>query len=53
MTSREPNDGLYTELKDDPAFASVIAIGDCRAPGIIAQAVYAGHEAGRLLGARR
>jgi dimethylamine/trimethylamine dehydrogenase len=51
VTSREPNDGLYTELKDDPAFASVIAIGDCRAPGIIAQAVYAGHEAGRLLGA--
>ncbi|MFO0993812.1 MAG: FAD-dependent oxidoreductase [Hyphomicrobiales bacterium] len=51
VTSREPNDALYHALKDDPAFASVSAIGDCRAPGIIAQAVYAGHEAGRLLGA--
>jgi dimethylamine/trimethylamine dehydrogenase len=51
VTSREPNDGLYQALKDDPAFASVTAIGDCRAPGIIAQAVYAGHEAGRLLDA--
>jgi len=49
VTSREPNDALYQELTDDPAFASVTAIGDCRAPGIIAQAVYAGHEAGRLL----
>ncbi|MBL8893061.1 MAG: FAD-dependent oxidoreductase, partial [Rhizobiales bacterium] len=51
VTSREPNDALYHALKDDPVFASVGAIGDCRAPGIIAQAVYAGHEAGRLLGA--
>ncbi len=51
VTSREPNDGLYQAIKDDPAFASVTAIGDCRAPGIIAQAVYAGHEAGRLIGA--
>jgi len=49
VTSREPHDGLYRELADDPAFASVTAIGDCKAPGIIAQAVYAGHEAGRLL----
>lgn len=49
VTSREPNDALYHQLKDDPGFASVTAIGDCRAPGIIAQAVYAGHEAGRLL----
>ena len=51
VTSREPSDALYQALKDDPGFASVSAIGDCRAPGIIAQAVYAGHEAGRLLGA--
>ena len=52
VTSREPNDGLYHALKEDETFASVSAIGDCRAPGIIAQAVYAGHEAGRLIGAR-
>jgi dimethylamine/trimethylamine dehydrogenase len=52
VTSREPNDGLYNAIKDDPAFTTVSAIGDCRAPGIIAQAVYAGHEAGRLVGAR-
>lgn len=49
VTSREPNDGLYQAIKDDQGFASIAAIGDCSAPGIIAQAVYAGHEAGRLL----
>jgi dimethylamine/trimethylamine dehydrogenase len=49
VTSREPNDTLYRELSGDSDFASLSAIGDCQAPGIIAQAVYAGHEAGRLL----
>jgi len=52
VTSREPEDQLYYELVGSdgvPAEPNVQRIGDCRQPGIIAQAVYAGHEAARGL----
>jgi dimethylamine/trimethylamine dehydrogenase len=56
VTSREPADQLYYDLvgADGPPEAKhpkVRRIGDCRQPGIIAQAVYAGHEAARELDA--
>jgi dimethylamine/trimethylamine dehydrogenase len=47
VTSREPNESLWLELVGKPY---VQRIGDCRAPGIIAQAVYDGHRAARELG---
>jgi len=40
VTSREPSDGLYHELAER---IDIERIGDCRAPGLIAAAVYAGH----------
>jgi len=52
VTSREPEDQLYYELVGSdgtPVELKVQRIGDCRQPGIIAQAVYAGHEAARGL----
>ncbi len=50
VTDRLPNDGLYQALR--PALAtgqlrSLRVIGDAEAPGIIAQAVFAGHLAAR------
>ncbi len=54
VTSREPNDGLYHELvgsEGESATLQVQRIGDCRQPGLIAHAVYAGHKAARELGA--
>jgi dimethylamine/trimethylamine dehydrogenase len=50
VTSREPDDALWTDLQGHAAFKSVRRIGDCRAPGLIAQAVFDGHEAGRMIG---
>ncbi len=47
VTSREPNDSLWKKLKER---SNVHRIGDCAAPGIIAQAVYDGHRAARELG---
>ncbi len=47
---RQPNDRLYHDLRckiaDDPAAApkSLLRIGDCLAPAIIAAAVYSGHR---------
>ena len=46
VTSREPNDQLYKDLKS-ASLKSLVMIGDCNAPGIIAQAVYEGHKAAR------
>jgi dimethylamine/trimethylamine dehydrogenase len=43
VTSRQPNDGLWQAMKEDIALR-VSRIGDCKAPGIIAQAVYDGHR---------
>ena len=53
VTARLPNDGLYRQLTvdtgtlTDRGIKSVKRIGDCRAPGIIAAAVYAGHRLAR------
>ena len=57
VTSREPNDDLYAELSSDEerlrdaGILSLSRIGDCTAPGMIAQAVFAGHRYARELGA--
>ena len=56
VTSRRPDDELWRTLeKRRGAFTarggkSIQRVGDCRAPGIIAAAVYAGHKAARELG---
>jgi dimethylamine/trimethylamine dehydrogenase len=44
VTSREPTDRLYHELAER---IDIQRIGDCRAPGLIATAVYAGHRYAR------
>ena len=52
---RDPVDDLFRALKDDPAaleaagIASLTAIGDCLAPGLVAAAVYGGHKYARQL----
>ncbi len=57
VTSRQPDEELYLELTSDIArlkdagIVSVERIGDCAAPNIIAQAVFAGHRYARELGA--
>ncbi len=54
---RNGNDGLYQELNSDAdriadsGLISVRSIGDCRAPGTIAHAVYSGHECARNIDA--
>ena len=55
VTARSPNDGLYHALRQhiedgtEGAPKSVVRIGDCEAPAIIAAAVYAGHRYAREL----
>ncbi|MEO1198415.1 MAG: FAD-dependent oxidoreductase [Pseudomonadota bacterium] len=55
-TDHEPNDDLVHELRTDPerlqhaGIRSVRAIGDAASPGLIAHAIYSGHEAARALG---
>lgn len=55
VTARLPNEQLLLDLQareDDwqaAGIASVTAIGDCNAPGLIAHAVYAGHRYAREL----
>jgi len=57
VTARLPEDGLYLALKAREAdwvaagIASVAAIGDARAPGTIAMAVYAGRRSAEELDA--
>ena len=57
VTSREPSDSLYLELcadegrLRDAGIESLSRIGDCAAPGPIAQAVFAGHRYAQELGA--
>jgi dimethylamine/trimethylamine dehydrogenase len=46
VTSREPQDALWHALQD-ARLASLIRIGDARAPGLIAHAVHDGHTAAR------
>ena len=48
VTSREPNDALYCELRDE---LDIERVGDCSAPGIIASAVMAGHRYAREMDA--
>jgi dimethylamine/trimethylamine dehydrogenase len=49
VTSREPDDALYQDLKGK-GLASLCLIGDARAPGLIAHAVHAGHKLAREFG---
>ena len=55
VTSRDPDDGLYRQLADQPdklkeaGIVSLKRIGDCEAPNIIAAAVHAGHLYARTL----
>lgn len=55
VTERSPNEALYQELQANPAalhdagIKTLRPIGDCFAPGIIASAVYHGHQAAREL----
>jgi dimethylamine/trimethylamine dehydrogenase len=55
--ARQVVDSLYRELRSDPdgmanaGMSSVRSIGDCRAPGTIAHAVYSGHECARTIDA--
>jgi len=54
---RTANAGLFQELNSDPdrladaGISSLRSIGDCRAPGTIAHAVYSGHEYARNIDA--
>jgi dimethylamine/trimethylamine dehydrogenase len=48
VTSREPTDALYCELRDE---LDIERVGDCGAPGIIASAVMAGHRYAREMDA--
>jgi len=54
---RSGNDRLYRELNSDAdrianaGISSLRNIGDCRAPGTIAHAVYSGHECARIIDA--
>ena len=49
VTEKLPNDALFQELNErsDSTFKSLQIIGDGLAPGLIADAVYAGHLAAR------
>ena len=51
VTSREPQDGLWSALKDRN-LATLERIGDAKAPGLIGHAVHDGHRAGRAYLAR-
>ena len=55
VTSREPDDDLYQQLRADPTLLDTVGIkslrriGDCQAPALIAHAIFSGHEAGRQI----
>ncbi len=52
VTSRIANDSLWHGLQPFAEhFKTLQRIGDCAAPGLIAHAVYGGHQAARELGA--
>ena len=55
VTMRSPNEALYQALRDHPealaaaGIRSLRAIGDCFAPALLSEAIFAGHEAARAL----
>jgi len=55
VTSREPDDDLYQQLRADQTLLDTVGIkslrriGDCQAPALIAHAIFSGHEAGRQI----
>ena len=55
VSQRKPNDGLYRDLLErmeagaEGSPLTLMRIGDCDAPAIIAAAVYAGHRYAREL----
>jgi dimethylamine/trimethylamine dehydrogenase len=50
VTSRESDDHLYQALQEyADRLQTLLAIGDCNAPGTVAAAVYDGHAAARYL----
>jgi dimethylamine/trimethylamine dehydrogenase len=44
VTSREPQDGLWSALADRGGLATLLRVGDAAAPGLIAHAVHDGHR---------
>ncbi len=46
VTSREPEDALWQELQN-LELDTLVRVGDCKAPGLIAHAVYDGHRFAR------
>ena len=59
ISARVADDALWIELDqgrtelEQKGLLSLQRIGDCRAPGIVAAAVYAGHKAARELGCQQ
>jgi dimethylamine/trimethylamine dehydrogenase len=58
VTSREPNVRLYEaldqhDIQQVAGIAALSKIGDCDAPGLIAHAIYAGHEFSRELDGKK
>ncbi len=49
VTSREPDESLWHALQDQ-GLRTLARIGDCKAPGLIAHAVYDGHRLAREFG---
>ncbi len=53
VTQRESNDGLYVALTRNPeelaasGVSSVLRVGDCVAPRLLADAIFDGHRVGR------
>jgi dimethylamine/trimethylamine dehydrogenase len=50
VTERQPNDELFMSLKNQHSFKHFTLIGDAYAPGLIAQAIHAGHLEAQTFG---
>ncbi len=53
VSERQPNDGLYTQLKNQHPFKHFALLGDAYAPGLIAQAVHSGHLEAQFFGSKK